>query len=194
MGEFGTKICKSSAHFGTYVGEFGAYLGELHGDFGSEVGELHGNFATEIGELKFHLGLGEDGGRGDVVFGREAVPVDGRNGVHQLGRVFFAKDADEFVRDAKPSCFIKSHCAVFLRSFQGAVKNKIITGHDKCGKDTPFTAKKNWWQEWAGNRAFLPPEKLSRPHADIYLAINKGCATERCCFLELGTKNKNLDW
>ena len=138
MGEFGTKICKSSAHFGTYVGEFGAYLGELHGDFGSEVGELHGNFATEIGELKFHLGLGEDGGRGDVVFGREAVPVDGRNGVHQLGRVFFAKDADEFVRDAKPSCFIKSHCAVFLRSFQGAAKTKVITGHHNCGKDTPI--------------------------------------------------------
>jgi hypothetical protein len=22
--------------------------------------------------------------------------------------------------------------------------------------------EKNWWQEWAGNHPFLPPEKLSR--------------------------------
>ncbi len=111
MGEFGTKICKSSAHFGAYFGELGAYLGELHGDFGSEVGEP-----------QFHLGLGENGGRGDVVFGREAIPVDGRDGVHQFGRIFVAKNADEFVRDTKPGCFIKSLCAVFLQSFQGTVK------------------------------------------------------------------------
>jgi len=27
--------------------------------------------------------------------------------------------------------------------------------------------EKNWWQEWAESRAFLPPEKLSRSHAEI---------------------------
>ena len=30
------------------------------------------------------------------------------------------------------------HCVVFLRSFQGAVKTKVITGHNNCGKDTPI--------------------------------------------------------
>ena len=94
-----------------YVGEFGAYSCELQSNFG-----------TEVGELKFHFGLGENGGRGDVVFGRETVPIDGRDGVHQLGCIFVAKDADEFVRNAKPSCFIESHCAIFPQSFQGAVR------------------------------------------------------------------------
>ncbi len=45
----------------------------------------------------------------------------GGNGVRQLGRVFVAKDANEFVRDAKPRCFIKSHYFAFPQSFQGAI-------------------------------------------------------------------------
>ena len=30
------------------------------------------------------------------------------------------------------------HCVVFLQSFQGAIKLKVITGHHNCGKDTPM--------------------------------------------------------
>ena len=78
MGEFGTNICKLSA----YVGELGAHFGAHIGEFVVYLGELDGDFGAEVGELEFHLGLGEYGGRGDVVFGREAVPVNGRNGVH----------------------------------------------------------------------------------------------------------------
>jgi hypothetical protein len=37
-----------------------------------------------------------------------------------------------------------------------------MTGHHNCGDDTPIRGEKNWWQEWAGNRTFLPPEELSR--------------------------------
>jgi hypothetical protein len=50
------------------------------------------------------------------------VPIDGRDGVHQLGCIFVAKDANEFVCNAKPSCFIERHCAIFPQSIQGAVK------------------------------------------------------------------------
>ena len=127
MSKFGTKICKSSPHFCPYVGEFGTYFCELHSNFGAEVGEL-----------EFHLGLGEDGGCSNVFFGREAVPVDGRNGVHQFGRVFVAKDANEFVCDAKPSCFIKCHCVAFPQGFQGRARPRVNTGHHNCGKDTPM--------------------------------------------------------
>ena len=124
----GTNVGKLGAHFCTYVGKLGAHfvayvcelgsnlfanLSELPGYLGSGVGKLHSNFGTEVGEFEFHLGLGENNRCGDVVFGCEAVPVNGRNGVHQLGRVFFAKDANEFVRDAKPSCFIKCHYFAF---------------------------------------------------------------------------------
>jgi len=127
LGKAELNFSKSVVHVGTYVCEFGSH-------FGAYVGELDGDFGAEVGELEFHLGLGEDGRRGDVVFGREAVPVDGRNGVHQLGRVFFAKDANEFVRDAKPSCFIKCHCVAFRFSMQV-----------KCDRDSVCTGNKSGW-------------------------------------------------
>jgi hypothetical protein len=63
------------------------------------------------------------------------------------------------------------HCVAFCSHFKAQQKLKTTTDHNNRGKSTPMFGEKNWWQEWVGNRAFLPREKLTHSGSGFEMVI-----------------------